>query len=120
MEFTNQYLTYEEYTSIGGSLSKDTFNLLEYEAQKEIDKYTFNRLTTLTTQLEDTKLCINALINHIKEYNDTSYRSESSDGYSLTYNRPATADENKNRYSIIETYLINDKLEDGTPYMYCG
>ena len=41
MEFSNQYLTYQEYLELGGSLEETPFNILELEAQKNIDKYTF-------------------------------------------------------------------------------
>ena len=44
MEFKGQYLTYEEYLSLGGTLDQTPFNLLEYNARKKIDERTFGRL----------------------------------------------------------------------------
>ena len=121
MEFTGQYLTYDEYKALGGNLDQTPFNLLEFEARKEVDKYTFNRLVNLKTQNQDVKLCVYALISKIKKYNDISYVSSvNTDGYSESYSKPATKEEQKERYCIIETYLINCKLDNGTPYLYRG
>ena len=44
MEFNGQYLTYDEYKALGGSLDQTPFNLLEFEAQKIIDSRTLQRL----------------------------------------------------------------------------
>ena len=56
MEIEGQYLTYEEYKSLGGTLDLMPFNLLEFEARKEIDKRTFGRLVNLEKQIKDTNL----------------------------------------------------------------
>lgn len=39
------YLTYEEYQDMGGTLDEPIFQDLEYDAESEINWYTFNRLT---------------------------------------------------------------------------
>ena len=57
MEFTKQYLTYEEYQELGGTLEETPFNILELEAQKNIDKYTFDRLKDLEEQINEVKIC---------------------------------------------------------------
>ena len=44
MDFTNQYLTYEEYMVLGGTLEEVPFNELEYECRRIIDSRTQNRL----------------------------------------------------------------------------
>ena len=44
MEFSGEYLTYEEYKALGGTLDLLPFNLLEFEARKKINLKTFNRL----------------------------------------------------------------------------
>ena len=41
--FSGQYLTYLEYQSLGGTLEETPFNLLEYEARKQIDLRTQRR-----------------------------------------------------------------------------
>ena len=42
IEFKKQYLTYEQYRELGGTLDMTPFNILELEAQKNIDKYNFS------------------------------------------------------------------------------
>lgn len=128
MEFNGQYLTYKEYRLLGGTLDIAPFNLLEFEARQNIDKYTYGRLKELTTQNQEVKLCVFKLLGMIDSYNkqevqNKSIASEHTDGYSISYATPSKdftetkANEIKN---IIKEYLLDCKLEDGTPYLYCG
>ena len=128
MEFSGQYLTYKDYQELGGTLSEMPFNLLEYEARQSIDKYTFGRLKDLEEQSEETKLCTYKLIELINSYNkyeaqNKGVASESIDGYSVSYSTPDssfTMAKNNEIENVVRTYLVDCKLEDGTPYMYCG
>ena len=122
MEFEGQYLTYNEYKAMGGLLDQTPFNLLEFEARKEVDKYTFNRLVNLEIQNQDVKLCIYALIEQINsnKANLNGVASESTDGYSISYTSQNNSEISQKTQNIIETYLINCKLSDGTPYLYRG
>lgn len=92
MEFTGQYLTYEEYKSLGGNLDQTPFNLLEFEARKIIDGNTQNRLINVSEIPQEVKLCIFKLINSILKFSDegnsqnSNIASENTDGYSVTYN----------------------------------
>jgi hypothetical protein len=128
MEFTNQYLTYNEYQELGGTLNETPFNVLELEAQKNVDKYTFGRLQNLKQQINEVKVCIFKLIGLIDTYNtyenqNKSISSESTDGYSISYSQ-ATENVSKAKINeikaIIKTYLAECKLQDGTPYLYMG
>lgn len=128
MEFTNQYLTYKEYQDLGGTLDEAPFNVLEFEAQKNVDKYTFGRLMDLSQQIFEVKICIYKLINVLNTYNsydnqNKSISSENTDGYSVSYNQVtedvSKAKERDIRY-IIQTQLAECDLEDGTPYLYRG
>ena len=47
MEFSEQYLNYEEYKSLGGTLDIMPFNILEFESRKRIDERTQNRLKNI-------------------------------------------------------------------------
>ena len=47
MEFKGQYLTYEDYKALGGTLDLTPFNLLEFEARRRIDIKTQNRLKNI-------------------------------------------------------------------------
>lgn len=92
MTFENQYLTYSEYTSLGGEqIGEMPFNLLEYEARKQIDLRTQKRLIDIETIPNEVKICMYNLINKIISYNNTmqdankNVANESIDGYSITY-----------------------------------
>ncbi len=91
MEFEGQYLTYEEYQSLGGSLDLTPFNLLEFKARKQIDKRTQNRLKDVDSIPNEVKFCMFDLIIEIDKYAQTiqetsgNLASESIDGYSVSY-----------------------------------
>ncbi len=75
MEFSEQYLTYEEYRSLGGTLDLTPFNLLEFEAHKRIDLRTQNRLKNVEEIPQEVKLCIYKLINTIQTYSNEKNRN---------------------------------------------
>lgn len=122
MKFEGQYLAYQEYRALSGTLELTPFSLLEFKARKEIDDCTYGRLKKLDTQVEEVKLCIMDLINKIKKYNesDNGKSSESVGGYSVTYNKPLSKEQKQEIRSIINSYLSECKLDDGTPYLYRG
>lgn len=121
MNFGVQYLSYEEYVKLGGDLSIMPFNLIEYECRKDIDDYTYGRLKNLSEQTMDVKLCLNALIKERLEYNKVFGKSSETVGsYSVTYDKPDTIEEKQKKSSIIQKYLGESKLDDGTPYLYKG
>ena len=128
MEIEGQYLTYLEYQELGGTLPKTPFNILEFEARQNVDKYTYGRLKNLETQNQETKLCIFKLIGMIDSYNkletqNKGVSSENIDGYGISYLQPSTTvteAKNSEIKGIVKEYLVDCKLADGTPYMYCG
>lgn len=90
MDISGQYLTYQEYVLMGGTLAVAPFNLLEFEARKRIDERTFNRLQKAETIPQEVKVCEFQMINTLNTYesaNQTNKNvaSESTDGYSITY-----------------------------------
>ena len=128
MEISGQYLSYAEYQALGGTLTETPFKILEFEARQNVDKYTFGRLKELESQNKEVKLCIYKLIGMLDSYNsqetqNKAVSSESTDGYSISYQTPSkslTEAKNSETQSIVKEYLVDCKLEDGTPYMYCG
>lgn len=128
MEFEKQYLSYDEYQVLGGTLQETPFNILELEARKNIDKYTFGRLKNLEEQIDEVKVCEFKLIGLLDTYSSYENQNkgvsgESTDGYSISY---AQASENVSKAkleeirSIIKTYLAECYLENGMPYLYSG
>lgn len=128
MEFNNQYLNYDEYKQLGGTLEEMPFNILEYKARKIVDKYTFGRLINLDTQIQEVKMCVYDLINLLNKNNtiknsansNSNIASENIDGYSVSYINNNTEESEKQNKSIVIDYLSECKLDDGTPYCYCG
>lgn len=91
MEFTGQYLTYNEYQELGGTLDQTPFNLLEFEARRRIDLRTQNRLVGLENGEipQEVKLCIFKIIETVlKAYEGETSRGishETVGSYSVTY-----------------------------------
>lgn len=96
------YLSYDEYQTMGGALDETAFNNLEWEAQCQVDYWTFHRLSDESEYPEAVKRCIFKLIELIYEAQkaraidvnsdstetttSAGVRSMSNDGVSVTYN----------------------------------
>jgi hypothetical protein len=111
MEFKGQYLTYQEYLTLGGTLDEMPFNLLEYNARKEIDSRTQKRFIGIGNEYEEVKLCVYNLIPTIQSYDTTQNKtisSENIDGYSISYGTPQksfTEAKNSELDDVIYKYL---------------
>ena len=98
------YLTYEEYTDMGGTLDETLFNSLELDAQGYIDWHTFNRLWKEEWRtdeiMERVKICMYQLIKLLEVTNNllapsvqstggvnvnAQVTTQSNDGVSATY-----------------------------------
>ena len=130
MEFEGQYLTYEEYIALGGTLDIMPFNLLEFEARRQIDIRTFNRIKEDIPQ--EVKMCVYKLINSINNFanstnsvaNIGNVKSENIDGYSISYiSANEISDIVKSKENeiedIIRTYLLG-VIYNGEHLMYIG
>lgn len=125
MEFNNQYLTYEEYKSLGGTLGEMPFNILELKARQVINERTQNRLKNVGDIPVEVKVCEYHLINTANSYqsktSDISVASENIDGYSISYKSGTElTDEQKKQYNdIMETDLYG-VIIDNMPILYLG
>ena len=127
MEFKGQYLTYQEYLALGGTLEEMPFNLLEYNARKKIDERTFGRLVDKGQEYQEVKLCVYNMITTLNSYSsyDTQNKaisSESTDGYSISYGTPQksiTEAKNSELEDVINSYLANVVI-DNVPVLYRG
>lgn len=134
MEFEGQYLTYEEYKGLGGTLDLMPFNLLEFESRRKIDIRTFNRLKNINNKdiPQEVKMCEYKMIDSIASYDETTgniaskgnIKNENTDGYSVSYissgeiksiieSKSAELDD------IIKTYLLG-VIYNGEHLMYVG
>lgn len=134
MEFEGQYLTYQEYKALGGTLDQTPFNILEFEARRKIDVRTFNRVKNLNgvNIPQEVKLCEYQLINSIENYANSissssgngNVANESIDGYSISYitldrvNEIVKSKEFEIN-DIINTYLAY-VIINGEHAIYCG
>jgi hypothetical protein len=135
MTFEGQYLTYAEYTELGGSaIGEMPFNLLEFEARRRIDIRTQNRLKDVDSGdiPQEVKLCEYNLINSINGFasamtnisNNGNVASFNSDGYSESYITPAQIQDVVKSKSaelddIVRTYLLGVIFND-QHLMYLG
>ena len=71
------YLSYQEYTSFGGTVSSSDFTNLELKARRKLDYFTQNRLKTATTIISEVKECMVEFIDRMAKSaengNVTSY-----------------------------------------------
>lgn len=134
MNFKGQYLTYEEYRGLNGTLDITPFNLLEFESRRKIDERTQNRLKNIDKEdiPQEVKLCIYHLINSINNFAQSTntiaengnVASFNSDGYSESYITPNQVSEIVNSKTvelddIITTYLMG-VIVNGQHIMYLG
>ena len=127
MEFEGQYLTYQEYKALGGTLDEMPFKLLEFNARKKIDERTFGRLVDKGQEYQEVKLCVYNMITTLNSYSsyDTQNKAisrESTDGYSISYGTPqksTTEAKNSELEDIINSYLANVVI-DNVPVLYRG
>lgn len=115
------YLTFTEYETMGGKLEKTAFTSLEFKARKLIDKHTFGRLKELDNQVEAVKRCVYDLVGKYDKYNTSlegNLKAESVDGWSKTYQ--STNEQLEALDELVDSYLSEEQLDDGTPYLYRG
>lgn len=127
MEFKGQYLTYQEFKALGGTLEEMPFNLLEFNARKKIDERTFGRLVDKGQEYQEVKLCVYNMITTLNSYSsyytqNKAISSESTDGYSISYGTPQKSvieAKNGELEDIMNSYLANIVI-DNVPVLYRG
>ena len=127
MEFKNQYLTYEDYKSLGGTLGEMPFNILELKARQVINERTQNRLKDVEKIPQEVKICVYDLINTMNKYNlsnnstSSNISSENTDGYSVTYKSGTemTA-EQKAQYEDVMLTDLYGVIVNGESILYLG
>ena len=130
MDFTNQYLSYEEYMELGGTLDEVPFNELEYECRRIIDRRTQNRLKNADEIPEEVKMLENKMIQTLQGYYislnkaQSGVASENTDGYSVSYissNQISQLIEGKIDVlqDLVSTYLFG-VIVNNEHILYCG
>ena len=130
MDFTNQYLSYEEYQELEGTLEEVPFNELEYECRRIIDSRTQNRLKNADEIPEEVKMLENKMIQTLQGYYvslekaQSGVASENTDGYSVSYissNQISQLIEGKIDVlqDLVSTYLFG-VVVNNEHLLYCG
>jgi hypothetical protein len=120
-----QYLTYEEYTSIGGALEMTAFNRNIDRVFGIIDNATFGRIEKMAETPRQVKACCRELVEYLSN-NATSKtitsKSQSAGGVSESesYATKTASDIEAEIANILFDYLGSVKTDNGTPLLYRG
>lgn len=130
------YLTYPEYTSMGGSLPESSYALAEFKARKRIDYLTASRVQKMETAVpEEVKYAMLTLINLEGQYgtdvqittaaNTGDVSSFNTDGYSESYvtagaTAQTAAELEKTTTQEVIRLLYGVTDDTGTPLLYRG
>lgn len=121
-----QYLTYEEYMEIGGTLDLTAFNRNIDRACGFIDLHTQSRLQSVLGVSRRAKACVRDLVeylaNNLSSEKAVTSKSQSAGGVSESesYATKTVDDINSDMLNIIYDYLATEKDDCGTPLMYRG
>lgn len=111
-----KYLTFDDYISMGGTLTDTEFNRFEFRAEQLIGNETQGRLKNADEIPETVKRCMFELVTYLSKSaqngDNSAVASFSNDGYSVTYAEQKTAAQQIR--DIIYDYLADTDL------MYCG
>lgn len=134
------YLTYDEYTEMGGTLDETAFNDLEYEARAFIDWVTFNRLwgeEKIPDRVKECEYHILKLIQNKMEALtpfaesgsstdgiEKTISSQSNDGVSISYNVLSAKDiiesSEQELHKAVNRYLQGVRNSLGYKLLYRG
>ena len=121
-----QYLTYEEYTEIGGTLDLTAFKRNIDRACGFVDLHTQSRLQSVLEVSQRVKACVRDLVeylsNNLSNGKSVTSKSQSAGGVSdsESYATKTTDEINAEMLCIVYDYLISEKDDNGTPLMYRG
>ena len=121
-----QYLTYEEYTEIGGTLDLTAFNRNIDRACGFIDLHTQSRLQTVLEVSQRAKACVRDLVeylaNNVSGAKAVTSKSQSAGGVSESesYATKTADDMYGDIQNMIYDYLLNVTDDNGTPLLYRG
>jgi hypothetical protein len=120
------YLTYEEYSNMGGALDLTAFSRYIYRACGIIDNATHNRIECMADIPQKAKaLCrdlIEYLANDFGSSKQVSSRSQSAGGVSESESFVIRSIEERAGEidDMVKDYLLNEFDDNGTPLLYRG
>ena len=120
------YLTYEEYSNIGGICDLTAFNRNIDRACGVIDNATHNRIECMAEVPQRAKVLCSDLVEYLARYSTSdmvvSSRSQSAGGVSESesYATKTADDVYGDIQNMIYDYLLNVTDDNGTPLLYRG
>ena len=119
------YLTFEEYSEMGGVLDLTAFNRNIDRACGIIDNATHNRIECMTKVPSKVKHLCRDLLEYLVENNSIKIitsKSQSAGGVSEneSYATKTADDVYGDIQNIVYDYLGNEKDDNGTPLLYRG
>ena len=120
------YLTYDEYTEIGGTLDLTAFNRNIDRACGIIDNATHNRIEGMAEVPQRAKALCRDLVEYLARNNTNEIavtsRSQSAGGVSESesYATKTADDVYGDIQNMIYDYLLNVTDDNGTPLLYRG
>ena len=121
-----QYLTYEEYKSMGGELNEAAFLRNVDRACGFVDLHTQSRLQSVLEVSARVKACVRDLVeylaNNVSSGKSVTSKSQSAGGVSESesYATKNTDEINAEMLNIVYDYLASEADDRGTPLMYRG
>ena len=121
-----QYLTYEEYTEIGGTLDLTAFNRNIDRACGVVDTETRNRVGNMKEMPRQVKACCRDLTEYLHNNStlvkSVSSKSQSAGGVSESesYSEKTAEDMFGDIMNILYDYLGSLTDDNGTPLLYRG
>lgn len=97
------YLTFEEYTNLGGTVSESAFPNLEIKSRHKLDYFTQDRLKVATSIIDEVKEVMTEFINRLSNMDGEKVSSFSHDGISVSFDNTTTDEEEL--YNIAVEYL---------------
>ena len=120
------YLTYDEYTEIGGTLDLTAFNRNIDRACGIIDNATHNRIEFMAEVPQRAKALCRDLVEYLARYSTSdmivSSRSQSAGGVSESesYVTKTDVELQADIDNMIADYLMAETDDNGTPLLYRG
>jgi hypothetical protein len=120
------YLTYEEYSKIGGICDVTAFNRFSDRAFGIIDNATHNRIECMAEVPQKAKALCRDLVEYLARYSTSdmivSSRSQSAGGVSESesYITKTDTELQADIDNMITDYLLMEKDNNGTPLLYRG
>ena len=121
-----QYITYDEYTSIGGVLDLTAFNRNADRAFGIVDNATHNRVENMAAVPQKVKALCRDLVEYfavnLGSSRQISSHSQSAGGVSESESYVIrSADERAGEVDdMVKDYLLNETDDFGTPLLYRG